>query len=525
MLATDSVPSDHVAHSTEDTSLDSLIERTRRTSLLEKPDDLELFASIDTLSELDLRVKFKELLLQLKEKERDLEAAAEIGAKLVDSNTSLQTEQEELKKQLHAAKSKPSAPEDPTEYEYDPDAVPPETLEEKLAKAKTLSRKKSFSMYELVANLERSNADLRSQLEVALANVRDADTAHLRPIQMLRRSNTELQEQLRHALQDLRDTEQSHARTIKGLERNLDTLRAELNKTAAAAMELEEERRRLLKEKVETLKEKSDLEISDSEVIRSLQLRIREFEIENGRLAASKKDVERKLKSVLAERDQLIAANEELQDKCALNDDLKRDCERQAKLIEELKDRLESERFSHHAGDGSATASLAAIAASSSGGSRNDMIRSLAGEITGEPLTKEQEFQWNLWMDRSWQKLWEADVQGLRYEIDNLRNNRNQAYDRVRDQIGEMVTGVGEWVPYPFKSLTMSITSAVIGTSTTTAAAAVAGAGGVQAITDGKEEEGQEGEKKEGEGEAKAEGESGGNEEGSEKEQGEQKEA
>ncbi|KAJ1551329.1 hypothetical protein HK405_014717 [Cladochytrium tenue] len=112
-------------------------------------------------------------------------------------------------------------------------------------------------------------------MTVAIENPLDSEKIQAKAVANLRRANVSLQEQLHSALSEVRDTEYAHNKAVSSLEADLESLRLELSSTLQAAVELENEKRRLAREKVDAIRESQIAESADMRVIHELQKRVR----------------------------------------------------------------------------------------------------------------------------------------------------------------------------------------------------------------------------------------------------------
>jgi chromosome segregation ATPase len=213
-----------------------------------------------------------------------------------------------------------------------------------------------------------------------------------------------------------------------------------------AAQELESEKRRLIRERTEVMKESHSMEVSDSMEIFKLQKRIRELESSQTTLAANKKDLERKLKNVKDELDETRMAFEEAREKIETAVLMREEFERRGALMVELRDQLEEYR----------AYTESAI---------NDGI--LDGRKQPRPAPTELsvilkrdgtgEWEWTPWLTNIREKAWQRDIKGLREEIDDLTQHRQQAYTKLRTELDTVVTHLVSYMPSPIKAITTRV--------------------------------------------------------------------
>ncbi|KAI8917923.1 hypothetical protein BC831DRAFT_438497 [Entophlyctis helioformis] len=327
-------------------------------------------------------------------------------------------------------------------------------------------RRLSGTFFDYVTTLERTNIDLRHQLDTALANLRDADMAHARNLKSLREANEGLQTQLRDTMTEMRDESTSHAQVVTALEADMEYLRNELSRVAQTAQELEAEKRRLLREKMETLKESRVMGHSDQELISELHARIATLETDHDRLTATKADLEKRA-GVL--RHELNACHERIAELTARAEDATAACrafEAKARGADEMREQLEDLQARVMALDDEATfsgigRSGGAMAAGAGAGSADRVPPGSTRVI----MTKEG-WEWTPWLERARVKAWERDMAGLREEINDLRSHQQQAYNRLKNELSGMAGRMLSFIPNPLQPLS-SLTSSVLGTGRT----------------------------------------------------------
>lgn len=242
---------------------------------------------------------------------------------------------------------------------------------------------------------------MKEQLEQALVSARGSDQSTTREIQSLRRANMSLQDQLREALQSRREDEKSQTRQMVTLQGELETLRKDLANALSNANELEMERKRLIKEKMDSGKEKSLN--GDAEIIDELSMRIKSLELENEKLKKQQVDDQVKLgdmaTQVEAAAQQVLEYEKEMDNTKSLDYAFERQCE----LVRELTEQLELERGRNQ----NMSEEMYAMA------------NSIASESKRIPVQRDADgkWRWSSWFDRSWVKIWERDIAGLREEV------------------------------------------------------------------------------------------------------------
>ncbi|KAJ3410714.1 hypothetical protein HDV05_003460 [Chytridiales sp. JEL 0842] len=352
---------------------------------------------------------------------------------------------------------------EPVSYIANSEEDDEEESEEDLATRakKTLKRtSSSSSIYDYVTNLERSNSDLRAQLSVALANLQDAEQIHSRSLSHLRRTNTDLQNQLHQALRDLRDAEQAHTRSVRTLEADLESLRGDFTDATLAAHQLQLEKSKLLKTHAEVIKDSHSMELSDSLEISKLQARIRELETAQSTLQGQKKDLERKVRNVYEELEEMRTAFEEARGKVEAAVRMREEFERRGALVNELREQVEGFRSYVEALEGEGSSLLnddsgrpifpQLLKPSHHSTNTTELSIYLKNDGTGE-------WEWTPWLQNVRDKAWQRDIRGLREEIDDLTKHRQQAYTKLKTGIDLMVTSIASYMPSPIKAITTRV--------------------------------------------------------------------
>eukprot|EP00842_Homolaphlyctis_polyrhiza_P004531 jgi/Hompol1/5079/HPOL_001301-RA len=417
---------------------------SQRLAVFDDEDDEELTAQ-------QLRDKLRETLRALQEKDRDLLIAAEIGAHLVEVNKALVSKYESVDAQMQniddivedddaAAEAERAAS---AKARARSAAVAAFSSSEVTADDDTMLRRPSDSLFVHIAALERSNADLRQELDTALANLRDVDAVHARTIKAMRETNEALQTQLRNALTEIRDESSAHTQIVSALENDIEYLRTELSGVAQTAAQLEKEKRRLLKEKVESLKESRHAENMEQELFAELQLRIHTLEADNDRFMSAKDEIEKRF---MAMRNENALAQERIAELTAKLEEstvANQSSTVQNQVIEEMREQLEDMR-----------SRFAAL--------HDELER--GREPSGARLDDEA-WEWTPWLERAKNKAWERDIAGLRDEINDLRVHQQQAYTRLATELTSMVGRILEFTPTPISSITSTILDTTLGTT------------------------------------------------------------
>ncbi|KAJ1550183.1 hypothetical protein HK096_008289 [Nowakowskiella sp. JEL0078] len=427
---------------------------------------------INSLTPEELRHRLQECLAALREKEKSLELAAQFGQQLIESNNFLSAEYENLSKRVKRLTpalmvvSKLAGSVDSIriaeQYLDDSDVTWVQSSDHQiqLEAESSLNIQKNQSalitkenMYDKITYLEQMNTDLRENLELTMANFRESEERNNETVVALRKSNNKLSEQLRTTLSDLRDAEQSHCRSVANLEEDLDTLRKELTETTQFALDLDAEKRRLLREKHHQEKENKSTEISDQQEIRKLNERIQKMENENKKLTREKRDAERKRDAVREEVQKVTTRLSELEQEAKQSQNLTRVIDEQQQLIFEMREHMEETVHLYDAavnelafrGLPFPTRNTNYKVTRTIASNPDEMQMIVRQQQTIDPETGE----WHLgkWVERSGQRMWEFDLHGLIQEIDDLRQHRAEAFVRVRRTVDDLLTSVVDRLP------------------------------------------------------------------------------
>ncbi|KAJ1549704.1 hypothetical protein HK096_010960 [Nowakowskiella sp. JEL0078] len=338
--------------------------------------------------------------------------------------------------------------------------VPSDDLQIQLEAENSLNIQKTQSalitkenMYDKISYLEQMNADLRENLDLTMSNFRESEERNNETISSLRKSNNKLSEQLRATLSDLRDAEQSHCRSVTQLEEDLDTLRKELTETTQFVLDLDAEKRRLLREKHYQEKENKSAEMSDQQELRKLNDHIQKMENENKKLMREKRDAEKKRDAVREEVQKVTFRISELEQEAKKSQNLARVIDEQQQLIDEIREHMEETVHLYDA----AVNELAFRGLPFPTRNTNYKITRAIPSNTDEMqmVVRQQQVmdpetgEWHLgkWVERSGQRMWEFDLHGLIQEIDDLRQHRVEAFVRVRRTVDDILTSVVDRLP------------------------------------------------------------------------------
>ncbi|KAL1922469.1 uncharacterized protein VTP21DRAFT_10008 [Calcarisporiella thermophila] len=281
---------------------------------------------INRLNDAEVRRCLRDAYRMIKEKDRDLILAAEIGQSLLEKNDALAMECERLHRQFaaHAQQQSQHPPEPAAEESSD-------------TSTKRCEDERHDVLAALADDLERANADLRKELEQAN---RRADEAS-----------------------------KQGERRIKKLAGEFDQIKAQLDKQFRINEELEEQKQRLAREKAALVRERAEMAKGEVEG-EKLQSRVYELEELIETLTVGRTEAEERMESLSEEvailQEKCVEYQEQLEDL----EHLKDTCEQQSVQIAELNASLEESRETIHA----LNARLSMLEPESENGSNNDGV-------------------------------------------------------------------------------------------------------------------------------------------------------
>lgn len=306
----------------------------------------------------------KEAYSALREKERDLFLAAEIGKSLLENNITLKNKYESLLQQLQmyrdaqsrlritngnekdqSSENLPDITIDETDDANEKDLIPdnPSYHDDDADSSDGIPRYSTSGLKPRARATSTSRAQQVATLE----------------IEKLEKENMELQTQLESALKEADEQEKQNRQKQKQLEKELDALKSELGGATQKVEELEEEKEKLVEVK-KTLTENgtrpgrtplnkrstaaNEPEEGDDEVINSLLQKLKDLEQNNDGLIKTKSSLEQKLTATLRDLNALKQDFEQ----CEFTQDdyknLQEAYQRQFKHIAELNESLEEHR-------------------------------------------------------------------------------------------------------------------------------------------------------------------------------------
>ncbi|KAI8806752.1 hypothetical protein BJ742DRAFT_350570 [Cladochytrium replicatum] len=331
-------------------------------------DDVEDYAAFllpnQSLSEEEYRSRGREVLRALQEKNRDLRVAAQIGQSLLTANAALKKAYEELLSAKGCALPGDLVTADQVlrnalyhvnPFEAHEDSDFDDTLENEEDEDKptpTMNFRPNFAQVEQVvggarASVPMSGQDIMSQLSVHIPssdrNVMESVPSGLHVvdyISSLEKTNADQQAQLSR----LAEQDANNVRTIRKLETELEEARNEAGTLGSQLTELEQEKRRLLRDMVDRLKEKSQTEVDDQKIIEELELRIKKLEQDYSKTIRERKQYGMQLEGALSELAAFRKKCSELEEQLEGTEYLRHLYDQQSQYIDELKTVIEDHR-------------------------------------------------------------------------------------------------------------------------------------------------------------------------------------
>ncbi|KAI8803992.1 hypothetical protein BJ742DRAFT_906489 [Cladochytrium replicatum] len=330
-------------------------------------DDVDDYAAFllpnQSLSEEEYRSRGSEVLRALHEKNRDLRVAAQIGQSLLTANAALKKAYEDLLAAkgctlpgdlVTADQVLRNALYHVNPFEAHGDSDYDETFEEDEGdkQTPTLNFRPNFAQAEHVeggapASVLMGAQDIMSQLSVHVPssdrNVMESLPSGLHVvdyISSLEKTNADQQAQLSRLLEQ----DANNVRAIRKLEAELEEARNEAGSLGSQLTELEQEKRRLLRDMVDRLKEKSQTEVDDQKIIEELELRIKKLEQDYAKTVRERKQYGMQLEGALSELAAFRKKCSELEEQLEGTEYLRHLYDQQSQYIDELKAVIEDHR-------------------------------------------------------------------------------------------------------------------------------------------------------------------------------------
>jgi len=302
-------------------------------------------------SQAELTQMLKEAYNVIREREKDLTLAAEIGKSLLENNIALKAKYEGAVVQLqHLQRERSKAQTFSIQHQagdkHATQIAPPnnslDTLSEdqlEFDESDTESLQGWSSSFE--QSQQRGSSFNRKGHQNSGLNYKDLEN-----IRDLEKRNQDLQQQLDEALKDLTDADKSNKAKLRKLEVELQHYQEACTSATQKIDELEKDNERLIQKQKEhfwNLKysKKSD---DDNDYIDSLLHKIQELEDQNYLLDKAKVEIERKLIQTVTESEAIREEYEELVETSKNYEELQLDNRNKEQLIAELSENLEEER-------------------------------------------------------------------------------------------------------------------------------------------------------------------------------------
>jgi DNA repair exonuclease SbcCD ATPase subunit len=196
-------------------------------------------------------------------------------------------------------------------------------------------------IFQYLIALEKTNAQLQNQLDVAHGNLKDSDISHTKAIDASRQLNETLQERVFQTMSSFKKAETDHTLQIKSLESDIEYLRTQLESVLANADDLARKKDQLAKEKTEILRETRNLELNDQQLIENLNHKITDLEAENQKLKSINMELNEKTDTQSNELKECWDRIQELHSELQTSRELQNMYEEQQMVIEELRSQLE----------------------------------------------------------------------------------------------------------------------------------------------------------------------------------------
>ncbi|RUS23477.1 hypothetical protein BC938DRAFT_475089 [Jimgerdemannia flammicorona] len=282
----------------------------------------------------------KEAYGALRDKERDLLLAAEIGKSLLDNNIALKSKYEALLQQLQAYQEQQQQQRymvtlsTPQQQPYPPSPHNNEST----AELNVISDNDIKSDGDATESAD-GDPDFRRPRRLAQSYKTDA------AVETLQEENQELQQKLETATSDLKAAEKSHKQKMRRMESEVQSLRSELESATKKVTELEETNDKLVlrqRKNQQSNQDESSMLYSSAPAVLYEKLQI--VEQENVEITQAKEDLEEKLAATVSDLNMLKDKFDQFQftqtDYIALQEAY----QRQLKHISELNQSLEEHR-------------------------------------------------------------------------------------------------------------------------------------------------------------------------------------
>ncbi|CAH1765504.1 10187_t:CDS:2 [Entrophospora sp. SA101] len=292
-------------------------------------------------SQAELTALVKEAYNFIKEKERDLTLAAEIGKSLLENNIALKAKYEVLLGQyqnLQRQQQKAAAIALQANAIKKPSAVPIARPNSSLDPFMGDTSDFEESDTDSINNGYASSTDMHSSTA--------SNNLDIESINELESRNQDLQTRLDEVIKEFDESDKSNKAKIRKLEADLKHYRDEYSLATQKIEDLDNETKRLIQKQTSDFwKTKYDKKSSkNDEFIEILVNKVAELEEQNHNIERAKAETEKKLSRVIGELDMLQEEFNELVDQSKNYDILQLENQEQSQLIIQLRDRLEEEQ-------------------------------------------------------------------------------------------------------------------------------------------------------------------------------------
>ncbi|KAG9306545.1 hypothetical protein G9A89_004742 [Geosiphon pyriformis] len=301
--------------------------------------------NIASKSNAELTADLKDAHARLKEKERDLHLAAEIGKSLLENNIKLKGSYEELLVKLQHQSRQRQQGYGHSISDRIPRIAPPNTGLEAFPEEESdwdnESDNESTAGYSSGIEMVPNRIRTRSQPRIGMSQ-KDYDN-----IRELEFNNTELQARIESLINENKEFEKTSKTKIRHLEADIQLLYDQCSQAADKIETLEHENQRLQKKQSEDFWNlKYNQKCTDNDdVIDRLLKKVKEFEDSNHSLERTKIDLEKRLNQTKTELNTLQEQHQELQQTAKDYVALKERYDNQAEYVTELRMSLEEQRM------------------------------------------------------------------------------------------------------------------------------------------------------------------------------------
>ncbi|KAJ3282833.1 hypothetical protein HDU79_009617 [Rhizoclosmatium sp. JEL0117] len=274
-------------------------------------------------------------------------------------------------------------------------------------------------------------SDEVSQLKLRL---RETEKNADRQIASLTRQTQTLTSDLRAALTDAKKSESEHAKQVRQLESDLDSLRADFAALSQSAQ-------KNVSSRVTVIEDNSD-SISEN-VISDLQAQIQA-------LTNAKKEAEATVQKTTAALQESIVRLHDQEDRLQAAAAMRQEFERRGTLIVQLKDQVEdlSTRLQELQDSVSAESTTAATSTATA---------------TSKPLTYNKDWEWTPWIQSVKSKAFDGNLSGLKEEVEELKIHRQEAFNRLKEQMDAVVVGFVSNIPEGVRTNVLTPLQGVMG--------------------------------------------------------------